>query len=338
MGYSDRKYQFKEKKPRVTIGMPVYNAEQYLKEALNAILGQTYSDFEIIISDNCSTDNTKKICQEYANKDNRVLYFCNKKNLGAPKNFNSVFELSSGEYFKWAAHDDLYAPTYLEKCVNVLDNDVSTVLCHSKTGFVDQDGNIAYKSSRIRTSRMCSKKPNERIGEFLSIRNPVWPFYGLMRRQFLKQTPLQGNYMGADRNLMVEIALMGRIYEIPEFLFFGREHSKSYTGTFYGDQSVTNEDKYYKQLSWWAQKDWITFPTLKNYLEYFNSVKRVKLTLKDKLLCYNQIYGSFMREGWLLMENDVENLFMRRSFYGRKVIMAFRSNLRRGINPIKSGF
>ena len=108
-------------KPRVSIGMPVFNGENYLAEALDSLLTQTFSDFELIISDNASTDKTEEICRAYAVRDQRIRYFRNQENLGASRNYNRVFELSSGEYFKWAAHDDLCAPEFLGRCVDVLD-------------------------------------------------------------------------------------------------------------------------------------------------------------------------------------------------------------------------
>ena len=86
---------------RVSIGLPVYNGEKYLEQALISILSQTYTDFELIISDNASTDRTQAICREYAAKDPRIRYYCNEENLGAAPNHNRVFELASGEYFKW---------------------------------------------------------------------------------------------------------------------------------------------------------------------------------------------------------------------------------------------
>ena len=100
------------RKSRVSIGMPVFNGEKYLRESIESILDQTYQNFELIISDNASTDRTQEICLEYARKDNRISYYRNDKNLGGPRNYNRVFELSSAEYFKWAAYDDVLAPEF----------------------------------------------------------------------------------------------------------------------------------------------------------------------------------------------------------------------------------
>ena len=103
-----------EKKPRVSIGLPVYNAERFLEQALDGILAQTYIDFELVICDNASTDGTQAICQRYAALDPRIKYHRNPQNIGVSRNFNRAFELSCGEYFKWCCHDDIPAPTFLE--------------------------------------------------------------------------------------------------------------------------------------------------------------------------------------------------------------------------------
>ena len=99
--------------PRVSIGLPVYNGELFLENALDSILSQTYSDFELIISDNASDDKTEEICRSYAARDKRVRYSRNAHNLGAAPNYNRVYHLARGRYFKWASHDDVLAPEFL---------------------------------------------------------------------------------------------------------------------------------------------------------------------------------------------------------------------------------
>jgi glycosyltransferase involved in cell wall biosynthesis len=120
----------KKKNSLVSIGMPVCNGAKFITEALDSILNQTFENFELIVSDNASTDETGKICREYMAKDSCIRYYRSKQNFGAAWNFNHVFKLSSGKYFKWAAHDDVIAPDFPLKCVEVLERDPSVVLCH----------------------------------------------------------------------------------------------------------------------------------------------------------------------------------------------------------------
>ena len=103
--------------PKVSIGIAVFNGENFLESALRSILAQTFEDFELIISDNASTDRTADICEQYASQDGRVLYLRQPANLGAQPNYNLLVGQARGRYFKWAAHDDMLAPTFLERCV-----------------------------------------------------------------------------------------------------------------------------------------------------------------------------------------------------------------------------
>ena len=129
----------------VSIGLPVYNGENYLRGALNSLLAQDYQDFEVNICDNASTDETGKICQEYAAKDSRIIYHRSDVNIGSTKNFKQVFDLSNGKYFMWAAHDDLWEPSYISKCLKKLEENPSAVLCCSEIIFINEDNSIRHE-------------------------------------------------------------------------------------------------------------------------------------------------------------------------------------------------
>ena len=296
--------------PRVSIGLPVFNGEEYLEESLDSILAQTYTDFELIISDNASTDHTPRICLKYASKDRRIRYYRNERNLGATRNYNRVFMLSRGKYFKWAADDDVLATNFLSRCVGVLDQDSSIVLCHSKTGLIDERNELV--GTYDFKNRIDSRNPHERFGDLISERNRLWVLiFGVVRASTLKKTSLIGNYIGSDRNFLAELGLIGRIYEIPEYLFFRRTHPQSYTERKYKDIQ--------ERLSWWTQSDRITFPYLKNCFEYFKSVRRVPLKFSERLLCYAQISKWLFREGWILMGLDVGKNLLEGSRLGHKL-------------------
>ena len=129
--------------PRLSIGLAVYNGENYLAESLDALLGQSYEDFELIISDNASTDGTAAICGRYEKQDSRIRYIRQPRNIGLAPNHNFVFEQARGELFKWASHDDLYARDLLQRCVDALDENPHVVLAHSWTAITDGSGTVA---------------------------------------------------------------------------------------------------------------------------------------------------------------------------------------------------
>jgi len=295
-------------KPCVSLGLPVFNGEKYLEQALDSILAQTYKDFELIISDNASTDKTQQICLKYAAKHNRIRYYRNKENIGASNNFNRVFLLSTGEYFKWCTHDDVLAPEYLQKCVYVLDNDSSIVLCHSRTACIEEKGVVVADYDDRTLNKITSWKPHERFGDLISQRNTCWEIMGVIRASSLRKTLLHGDYIDADRNLLAEIGLMGRISELPEHLFFRRNHPQSYTSTYYSKYVMVRD--YRNQLAWWAgnkRRTQILLPHWKNFLEFFRSVNRVKLKFSERFLCYREIVRWFLNNGWKLMKWDLIN-------------------------------
>jgi len=302
-------------KPSVSIGLPVFNGEKYLNEAIDSILSQTYTDFELIISDNASTDKTQQICRKYVEEDNRIRYYRNKINLGGPENYNLSFKLSSGNYFKWAAYDDVLSPEYLKKCVNVLDTNPSVVLCHSRVSRIDENGKLAGNYDDRTLTKISSSKINERFSDMISPKNTCWAIHALIRSSCLKKTPLHGKYLDADRNLLAELSLLGRIYEIPEHLFFRRDHPQAYTNVYYS--KVMAFQDYRKQLAWWTGKKSraiIVLPHWKNCLEYFKSVNRVSLDLSDRLLCYREIGRWLLKEGSGLLKWDLINELELRRF------------------------
>src|SRR4051812_19900693 len=207
--------------PRVSIGLAVYNGDAFLEEAIESILAQTFRDFELIISDNASTDRTDEICKRYAAADPRIRYSRHPTNIGGVNNENHTFTLARGEYFRLAAHDDVCAPTLIEKCVKALDDNPDAVLCHSANIEIDENG----KQIGIRYGREgCSQRPSQRFRELSWRWYPCEATYGLIRSNVLRKTRLQQNYTGSDRVLLCELGLYGRFILLEEPLFYKRFH------------------------------------------------------------------------------------------------------------------
>ncbi|MFZ3167693.1 MAG: glycosyltransferase family 2 protein [Candidatus Methanoperedens sp.] len=276
----------KNNKPRVSIGLPVYNGENYLKDAINSIMAQTFTDFELIISDNASTDKTSEICQAYTEKDTRIHYYRAEKNLGAAWNFNRVFELSVGEYFKWVAHDDLVAPDYLSKCIEVLDNDDSIILCNSKVEFINEYGDV-IAAYIMKQNDVNSRKPQDRFGYLIYFNHFCFDVFGLIRSDALRKTRLIKSYPGSDRALLAELSLIGRFYEIPQFLFLHREHEERSTKAYSNLQL---------RAGWFdtSKEGKITLPRWRIFFEYLISVNHYSLGMYDRACCYAHL-GNWLR-------------------------------------------
>jgi glycosyltransferase involved in cell wall biosynthesis/SAM-dependent methyltransferase len=199
--------------PRVSIGLPVRNGERYLERALDSLLAQTMSDLEIIICDNASEDGTREICLRYAQRDPRIRYHRSATNIGAARNFNRAFELSSGEFFKWAAHDDWCDPTFLERCLAVLDDSRELVLCGTAVVIVDADGVPAGSQPPPDCG---ASSPLVRGHRWLRSFEPTPPVFGVIRAEALRRTRLMGSEIGADKVLLMELALLGPWRLIPD--------------------------------------------------------------------------------------------------------------------------
>lgn len=275
-------------RPRVSIGMPVYNGANYLAPTLDALLAQTYPDFELVISDNGSTDETAAICRDYAARDSRIHYHRYETNRGAAWNYNNVFDLCQGEYFKWAAHDDHCAPEFLERCVAVLDSHPEVVLAYPRTKAIDDNGDIIREYPAKPAG--IAQQPHKRFYEFVCIAHPCVAVFGLIRREVLAKTPRIGNYSSADRPLLGELSLHGKLYEIPEYLFFYRNHAQQSWREYATKRAV---------LAWYDpnRKHKLAFPQWRLLKEHLDSIQRVPLSAYERLQCY-LCMGWWMRKRW----------------------------------------
>ena len=215
---------------RVSVGMPVYNGERYLEAALRSVLDQTWTDLELVICDNASNDGTEAICREYAGRDSRIRYHRQPRNLGAAPNYNALVGLARGELFRWASHDDLLAPTLIERCVESLDaSGPETVLAFPEAVFIDARGETRPDLPLAAPWR--GGAPHERLRELLlgpdSYLVNCTPVFGVIRTATLRRTRLVGSFESADKVLLVELALAGELARVPDRLYLRRAHRES---------------------------------------------------------------------------------------------------------------
>ncbi|MBZ0220401.1 MAG: glycosyltransferase [Candidatus Methylomirabilis sp.] len=285
------------KKPRLSIGLPVYNGARYLFCCLDSILSQSYEDFELIISDNASTDSTQDICLKYASKDKRIKYFRNPRNLGASVNFNATFHKSQGEFFKWASYDDLCAPGFFSECMELLENDRSAVLSHPRTMRIDADGReLGIYDLELRTA---SENPVERFRDLLLIKHACFQVFGIIRSEVLRKTKLIHNYSGSDRVLLAELSLYGRFWGVPEPLFLRRSHPH---------ESVRLFPDANRRYEWFdpSLAGRTNFTQWRLLAEYVNSVNRSPIPARDKAACYLLI-KKWTAMHWRHFAHDIKN-------------------------------
>lgn len=209
--------------PELSIGLPVFNGEAYLDAAIDSIARQTFGDWELILADNASTDGTAEICAAWAARDPRIRWARSENHTGAARNFNRAFDLGRGRYFKWAAHDDLIEPTYLERCLGALHADRGIVLAHSEMSEIDERGAVR-RPLDARIKNMDAPSAAARFRGAIDLDHGCFDVFGVARREALARTRLIAPYLGSDRVLLAELALQGRIVRVPEVLFMSREH------------------------------------------------------------------------------------------------------------------
>lgn len=280
--------------PRVSVGIPVHNGENFLAQAIESILAQTYADLELIISDNASTDGTQEICQLYAARDRRVRYVRNAVNVGAAKNFNQLFAMAQGDYFKWLAHDDLVAPEFLERCVQVLDENPSIVLCHSRTQAIDEEGAVVRE---FESKDFGSPRAHQRFFQCVCTHHSQAAVFGLIRSSILARTRLIGSFISSDRVLLGELVLLGPFYELPEFLILKRHHPQQHWRV--------NRDLLARQE--WYDTSRKETPTMRAWVllrQHSISIRRATLRPHETALCYASM-AWWIRRNWRRLARDV---------------------------------
>jgi len=211
--------------PLISLGMPVFNGERYIRAALDDALAQSWGELEIIVSDNASTDGTREIVEDYAARDSRIRYIRQERNRGAAWNYNEVFRRSRGDYFRWAPADDGMAPDHLAACLGELQAHPYCVLAYPRTTLIDAEGQPFRDYSD--GLHLVDGRTWRRAAAFVRRVNLCNAVLGLYRREQLARTRLIGPYPGSDAALLFETALLGTIREVPRALFRRRVHPEA---------------------------------------------------------------------------------------------------------------
>ncbi len=273
--------------PTLSIWMPVYNGERYLAQALDSLLAQTYTDFELIISDNASDDSTADICRAYAERDKRIRYIRQPVNIGAAPNHNFLVPQARGTYFKWASHDDLYDPELVRLCIEALEAHPEVVLAHAWDAFIDEQGEILRPLPyELDTA---NPRPSARLRSLLYVPGGN-DFYGVIRTDVLRRVRPHDTYYNADRTFVAELALHGPFYQVPQTLYFRRDHP---------NRASRASSRRLRAVALAPQRaDRLRNPMVRLYLEYIlgyvTAIRRAPMTVADRARCLVQVGG------WLL--------------------------------------
>ncbi len=263
--------------PLVSVGLPVFNGENYLSECIESVLNQTYHNFELVISDNSSTDRTRQICEHYLALDKRVKYHRNRENLGAAKNFNLVYWRAQGKYFKWAAHDDVLGREYLALCVAALERDADAVLAHSRASLIDDHGRVI---ARVPASARYGAEAGlaRRFGKVIRHDRVCDDVFGVMRTDALRHTDLIASHIGSDRTLRAQLCLLGKFIELPQYEFCLRDHEQ---------RSIRAMPAHHQRATWFdpAKRSRRLFPHWRIFAEYGKAAMQARMSWRQKMAC-----------------------------------------------------
>lgn len=226
--------------PKVSIAVPTYNCAKYIAQSLESLLGQTFGDFELVISDNASSDGTEEICRQFAAQDARVRYVRRAENIGGPGNFRYVFSQCSGQYHKWSTADDFWHPRFLEEAVAVLDGNPDVVLCYPRTRLIDNSG--AALSDYDDTLHLVDDSPRARFRDLYRLIGLCNAHLGLIRREAMLKTRLIAAHKASDVDFLGELALLGKFWLLPDIRFFRRFHQESSS---WARDNVAHQKQYY---------------------------------------------------------------------------------------------
>jgi glycosyltransferase involved in cell wall biosynthesis len=259
--------------PKVSIAVPVYNCEKFVAQSVESLLAQTYGDFELVISDNASTDNSEEVCRRYEALDKRVRYVRRTENIGGPGNFRYVFSLCSGQYHKWSTADDHWHPNFLQEAVDVLDKQPDVVLCYPKTQLINSQGEKLNDYDD--NLNLLQDSPRTRFRELYRLIGLCNAHLGLLRRDAMSQTRLIAGHWASDIDFLAEMALRGKFVLLPEIRFFRRFHPASSSWARDDDE---HQKKYYDPAGKTNRK----LDTWRRFLFQFGMVWNSSVPLADK--------------------------------------------------------
>lgn len=268
----------------VSVGLPVYNGQRFLRACLDSLLAQTFTGFELIIADNGSSDATPDIVAEYATRDARIRFERSTTNQGAASNHRRVLGLARGQFFKWCGADDVCHPDFLAQCVAALERNPGAVLAYPKTEVIDEAGMPV-----ARTAEHLPLDSPDVVQRFTAVMSAISvtqnPFYGLMRKELLERVPPMGAFLASDRCLLGQLALLGPFIEVPAYLLYRRTHEGN-NRTHTDDQRFFNPtvpDKF-------QTREWRVLR------EHISAIARAPVWLPTKVRLLGRVAGWVVRQ------------------------------------------
>jgi len=273
-----------EGKPLVSLGLFLHNEGRFIRESLASLQAQDYSNLEIVISDNCSTDDTGKICRRMCDGDPRVSYEQQEQNIGAAANSIYVLKRANGKYFMWASGHDLWSPNLVSTCVAALEEHPDAALAYASSSWIDVDGQPSDKESGWYDTRGMDSI----VRFFMAFWGNLHPVLGLIRTEFLRELPKIHACAGSDQIILAELALRGDFIHVMGASWSRREQR--------GKETHQDKIKRYTGKDFGLTGSWLDrrLPLLRLPLEQSRAIYRSRLGFVEKLAMWIALLPAFV--------------------------------------------
>jgi hypothetical protein len=293
-------------RPRVCIAMPLRNAQQHLARTIESILAQTFSDLELVICDNASTDASEQICREFVRRDKRVIYTRLPQTIRMADNRQRACRLGAGsQFFKWAMPGELLPSTFIQRCVEALDRDSTAVLAFAHARRFEQQQQIHQQHhARLASDSHC---PTQRFAAIALANHALGDqieLLGLFRRAALELIPPPADHPAAERVFLARLALVGRFVQVPEAILLACDPSGSNLGL--ANCSPRNRHMTAITPPLMQHAAQIGFPEWRLMLEYLRSIQYGWLSLRQRAACAAVVLHRQLIDGnWVRLTRDV---------------------------------
>lgn len=259
--------------PLVSVGVFLHNEGQFIRETLASLLAQDYVNLEIVISDNCSIDDTDMICRALAAEDPRVRYERQERNIGAAANSIRVLERAAGKYFMWASGHDLWSTNLVSTCVAALESHPHAALAYASSSWIDEQGQPLGKESGWYDTR----GSDAIVRFFMAFWGNLHPVLGLIRTAYLRELRRIHACAGADQIVLAELALKGDFIHVSDASWHRRQPRAK--------ESHRDRMKRYTSEDFGLATGWLDrrLPLLRLPLEQMRAVGRSRLSFAEKL-------------------------------------------------------
>ncbi|MGA7097551.1 MAG: glycosyltransferase family A protein [Acidimicrobiia bacterium] len=282
--------------PHVTVGMPVFNGEPFLAATLDSVLSLDYPAFDVVVSDNASTDSTLSLLRDRAGADPRLRIVTTEINMGAGWNFNRVLELAEGKYFHWAGADDLMDRAFLSRCVNALEENPGAVLSYPRTMLIDADGEETGEfPNRL---ELADKSPSGRLRRYIRNIRLANPIFGVIRTEELKEAGGLGTFPSADLLTLGRLAIKGKFIEVDQVMFYRRMHE---------GQSWQGAGGHEGFAAWFdpLHPKRVVFPSWRLLGEFLRTSVLADIGAAEKLRCVLVVLVEWPRRRWRQMIGEL---------------------------------